>query len=227
MGAAAGEAGWPAVGDRDRTARARIRDAAIARFARDGVAATSLKAIAQDVGVSAPLVVHHFGSKDGLRAACDAYVAAEIRDSKRAAMAAGSGLDPLAALRQAGQGPPLLAYLARTLADGSPQVAALIDEMVADAVGYLDDGVGSGVLKPSEYPRERAVVLVLWSLGALVLHDHIERLLGIDLVDGDPEELLGWAVPAAEILARGVLSDSVYERLRETVRDREAGHHRG
>ena len=57
------------VADADKTARARIRDAAIRRFARDGVAATSLKAIAADAGVSPPLVVHHFGSKAGLREA--------------------------------------------------------------------------------------------------------------------------------------------------------------
>jgi AcrR family transcriptional regulator len=198
--------------DGDRTARARIRDAAIERFAASGVTATSLKAIAADVGVSPPLLIHHFGSKDGLRQACDEHVAAMIRARKRAAVA--GGLDPLQALRESQEGPPLLGYLARTLGDGSPHVADLIDELVEDAVGYMAEGVEAGVLKPSDYPRERAVVLTLWQLGALVLHEHVERLMGADLVSGT-EGVLAWILPAGEILAKGVLEEGFYERLTE------------
>ncbi|HVL97705.1 MAG TPA: hypothetical protein VM324_00215 [Egibacteraceae bacterium] len=95
--------------------------------------------------------------------------------------AAGPGLDPVAALRETQPGPPLLAYLARTLVDGSPHVAALVDEMVTDAEGYMAEGVRTGVLRPSDYRYERAVVLTMWSQGALVLHDHLQRLLGVDL----------------------------------------------
>lgn len=225
MGTATSAAGWPAVDDPDRTARARIRDAAIARFARDGIAATSLKAIAEDVGVSPPLVIHHFGSKEGLRVACDQHVAAAIRDQKRAALAAGNALDPLEALRRSRQGPPLLQYLARTLADGSPGVAALIDDMVEDAVGYVAEAVDNGALTASEFPRERVVVLMMWNLGALVLHEHIERLLGVDIVDDPPERLLAWILPACEILARGVLSEDAYEQLREAARVQYPGQH--
>lgn len=198
----------------DLTARARIRDAAIARFATAGVAATSVRAIAADAGVSAGLVIHHFGSKDALRVACDQHVAAVIRDRKQRAAAAGAGLDPVAALRDAGDGPPLLRYLARTLVDGSPHVAELVDELVEDAVGYLGEGVTTGLVTPSDDPRGRAVVLTMWSLGSLVLHDHVERILGTDLT-GDPAELGGWAVPATEILAKGVLPVELYERVRD------------
>ncbi|TVR36142.1 MAG: TetR/AcrR family transcriptional regulator [Nitriliruptor sp.] len=198
----------------DLTARARIRDAAIARFAAVGVAATSIRAIAAEAGVSAGLVIHHFGSKDALRVACDQYVAAVIRDRKQRAAATGAGLDPVAALRDAGDGPPLLRYLARTLVDGSPHVAELVDELVEDAVGYLEEGVATGLITPGDDPRGRAVVLTLWSLGSLVLHDHVNRILGTDLT-GDPAELGGWAVPATEILAKGVLPVELYERVRD------------
>lgn len=216
MSAAAGHAS-PSLPE-DSTARARIRDAAIVRFAAHGVAATSIKAIAADVGVSPPLVIHHFGSKEGLRVACDAYVAAVIRDRKRAALAAGPGMDPLEALRQADQGPPLMRYLAQTLTEGSHHVAGLIDEMVDDAVAYMAEAVDNGLLKASDHPRQRAVVLVVWQLGALVLHEHVERLLGADLT-GDAEGLLAWAVPAAEILSRGVFDEGLYERLRAAAHE--------
>ena len=57
-------------------------------------------ALSQPRPASPPdLVIHHFGSKEELRAACDKHVAGMIRDLKSEAMAAGAGFDPLAALR--------------------------------------------------------------------------------------------------------------------------------
>ena len=69
----------------DLTAAARIRDAAIEQFGQHGFG-VGLRTIAEAAGVSAALVIHHFGSKDGLRKACDDYVAEEIRSSKSEAM---------------------------------------------------------------------------------------------------------------------------------------------
>ena len=57
----------------DRTAIARIRDAAIDQFGQKGFA-VGLRTIADAAGVSAALVIHHFGSKDGLRKVCDDYI---------------------------------------------------------------------------------------------------------------------------------------------------------
>lgn len=199
--------------DPDRTARARIRDAAIARFAADGVAATSLKRIAADAGVSPPLVIHHFGSKEGLRVACDEHVAAQIRARKHAAMSAGANLDPFAAVRDAYGGIPLLGYLARTVMDDSPHVNRFIDEMVDDAVDYMQVGIRNGVLKPTDRIRDTAVVLTLWQLGALVLHEHARRLLGIDL--SDPEGAIAWALASSDILSKGVLVEDVVEKWRD------------
>jgi AcrR family transcriptional regulator len=202
----------------DRTARARIRDAAIVRFGRDGLRATSLRTIAADAGVSAGLVVHHFGSKEGLRAACDEHVVATIRREKHAAMASGPQMDGLGALRQAEETQPLLRYLARVLVDPSPAVAALVDELVDDAVAYTEEGVRTGLLRPSRDPRARAVVLTMWSLGALVLHEHVARLLGADLT-ADTAGLLAYSLPATELLGEGALTPEVYARIDAAYRD--------
>ena len=202
----------------DRTARARIRDAAIARFSADGVAATTVRAIAAEAGVSAGLVMHHFGSKDALRIACDEHVAALIRTRKHAAMAAGPALDPLAALREADDGPQITRYLARTLVDGSPHVAELFDELVADAVEYLQTGVEAGLLRPTADARGRAAVLVAWSLGALVLHEHLERVLGAD-VSGPPSEATAYLRPASEILSGGLMTEELASRLAQAFND--------
>ena len=69
----------------DRTAIARIRDAAIDQWGQHGFN-VGLRSIAEAAGVSAALVIHHFGSKDGLRKACDDYIAEEIRSSKSESM---------------------------------------------------------------------------------------------------------------------------------------------
>lgn len=49
--------------------RARLLDAAIARFARDGIAATSLRAIAADAGVTPAMLHYYFGDKAQLKQA--------------------------------------------------------------------------------------------------------------------------------------------------------------
>ena len=58
----------------DLTARARIREAALEHFAREGYERATIRAIAQTAGVSPGLLRHHYGSKDALRVACDDYV---------------------------------------------------------------------------------------------------------------------------------------------------------
>jgi AcrR family transcriptional regulator len=201
----------------DRTARARIRDAAIECFAENGIDGTTARRIATGAGVSPGLVIHHFGSMDGLRSECDRYVAATIREYKREAISAGPNIDVLAALRGANAG-PVMAYLAAVLVDDSPIVADLVDELVADAAGYLEYGVETGMVKPSANPRGRAAVLFLWSLGALVLHRHVRRILGVDLTNPDigaDPAIAAYAGPAYEIMGGGVLNEAFAAQLQD------------
>ena len=210
-----GPAGTPGSGAQpadDRSTASRIRDAAIGCFAQAGVDRTPVRTIAEAAGVSPALVIHHFGSKDALRVACDRHVAALIRARKTASVQQGASLDPIASLRAEADGPPLLAYLARTLTDGSPHVAELVDQLVDDAVAYMAEGEDTGMLRPTADRRQQAAVLLLWSLGALVLHEHVARLLGADLL-GAPEDLMGYVAPAFEILGRGVMTEEAYHRL--------------
>jgi len=201
----------------DRTAKARIRDAAIDCFAEHGVAATTARKVAAAADVSPGLVIHHFGSMDGLRAACDRYVTEVIRDQKGSAMAAGPGLDLLGAMRDASLG-SLPRYLARVLVEDSAAVARLVDGIVADVEQYLEDGVATGMLRPTDDPRGRAVVLAAWSLGALAMHHHIERLLGVDLTAPEPgPEVAAYAAPAYEMLADGLFTDTFAARTREQL----------
>jgi AcrR family transcriptional regulator len=205
--------------DDDRTAKARIRDAAIECFAEHGTSATTARRVADIAGVSPGLVIHHFGSMDGLRAACDEHVAAVIRETKSSALSAGPNVDILAALRQY-EGGNLGRYLANVLTDDSPAVARLVDDIVADAEAYIDEGVRSGIIQPSQYPGDRAALLALWQLGAIVLHRHMDRLLGIDLTDPDATTnpaIANYATPVYEMLSGGFFTNEFASRLAEAM----------
>ena len=203
----------------DRSTKARIRDAAIECFADNGIAETTARKVAAAAGVSPGLVMHHFGSMEGLRTACDEYVAETIRRYKHTAMSAGTDLDLLGALRAADVA-PLAGYLARVLVDDSSTVAKLVDDLVTDAEDYLGRGVESAMLRPSIDPRGRAVVLTLWNLGALVLHRHLHRLLGVDLTDrnavADPG-FAAYARPVWELYGEGIFTDALAAQTRDAL----------
>ena len=203
----------------DRTTKARIRDAAIDCFAEHGIASTTARKVAAAAGVSPGLVIHHFASMDGLRSACDEHVVSIIRQQKTEAMSSGPSLDVLAAIREA-EFDSLLGYLARVLVEDSDAVATLVDDLVRDAEGYIQDGVDAGMLRPSADPRGRAVTLMMWSLGALVLHRHLERLLGVDLTNpefGTDPASTSYVASVFDIYGDGILTDAFAATARRTI----------
>src|ERR1700757_5201146 len=101
----------------DLTAAARIRDAAIEQFGEHGFG-VGLRAIAEAAGVSAALVIHHFGSKEGLRKACDDFVVEEIRSSKSETIQSTDPATWFAALAEIEEFAPLTAYLVRSMQAG-------------------------------------------------------------------------------------------------------------
>lgn len=203
---------------RDHATVARIRDAALHEFAERGVAGATMRSIAEAAGVSAQLVVHHFGSKKGVALACDRYVVAMFREHNMSLLSAGASFSPKKALEEPWLG-PAMAYLAARLVDDSPAVAQLVDDAVGDATAYLEQGEESGLVKPSAYPRERVVVMMLWNLGAVALHRHAKRLLGVDLVAADPGELATWSRAATEMLTGGLFHGDALEKLRAETTD--------
>ena len=203
--------------DGDRTATARIRDAAISCFAERGVEATSIRAIATAAGVSPGLVIHHFGSKAALRDACDEYVVRTLMARKDAAVASGGPLDPLGMLRELNDGPPVTRYLARTLGDGTPPVARLVDAMVTDGIEVTRHSVDAGMINETADEQARVAVLTIWSLGALVLHEHLTRILGEDIT-AELTSTSRYLPTVVDILGRPVLTESTYAELATALR---------
>jgi AcrR family transcriptional regulator len=205
--------------DDDRTTRARIRDAAIREIAARPYGTTTARDIATSADVSPGSVIHHFGSMDGLHRACNDHVATLIRDYKVEAVSAPRGFDILSSLSGMGD-LPIAAYLAKAVLGDSPIVADLIDELVDDAVAYMDEGVAAGTILPTRDARGRAAVLLVWSLGGLVLHRHLERLLGVDLTQPDvlaSSAAAPYVVNALDLMARGILTEPYAAQLQMSL----------
>ena len=190
----------------DLTAAARIRDAAIDLFGREGFA-VGVRAIAAAAGVSPGLVNHHFGSKDGLRKACDGFIAESIRESKSESIQSSDPATWLAQMADIEEYAPMMAYLVRSLQTGGELAKSLWRTMIDNVEQYLDEGVRAGTIKPSADPKNRARFLARAGGGSFLLylqmHDDPTDLRAV-LRDYGEETLL----PAMELYTNGLMSDS-------------------
>lgn len=168
----------------DLTAAARIRDAAIDVFGQRGYAAASIREIAQKAGVSPALVMHHFGSKDGLRTHCDDYL---VKEGLRLKSDLDLGDD--AQLSQViGSFPPhhpWLVYISRIILDGGPAGAALWDRLAAESTRALENAGLPFQLRTGLDELAAANVLTAVGLIPLVFQSHLARSLGAEQLDGD------------------------------------------
>ncbi len=165
----------------DLTARARLRDAVIALIA-EGQTPT-VRSTAARANVSLGLIRHHFGTMDGLLLACDEHIATLVRQAKHDAIRSPMP-DVLSSLHATGQA-HILGYLAHRLADPSPAINALVDLLASDAAIYIQESVDAGLMSPCPDVDGLAKMLTLYALGSLVLHEHMKRLLDIDITTAD------------------------------------------
>lgn len=190
----------------DLTATARIRDAAIAQFGEHGFD-VGLRVIAKAAGVSAALVIHHFGSKDGLRQVCDDYVAESIRTSKSESLQTSDPAAWFAQMAEIESFAPQMAYLVRSMQSGGELATALWHNMIDNAALYLADGVRAGTIKPSRDPQARAKFLAMMGGGAFLLY------LQLHDDPGDMRAVLhdyaqDMVLPALELYSEGLMTDS-------------------
>jgi TetR/AcrR family transcriptional regulator, regulator of cefoperazone and chloramphenicol sensitivity len=192
--------------EHDLTGKARIREAALERFAADGVAATSLRAVAKDAGVSPGLIVHHFGSKEGLLRAVDESVVRRIEMALAEVPLDGSGGDPFAERREMItallQGEPVLCdYIGRALAEDTEASAALFHRLFESA--SRDSAlVEAGVMRAKSDPFWRVIHQMLLIVGPLMMRRLIERELGGPLLE--EANFKRWMRANTDLLRKGL-----------------------
>ncbi|OBI99373.1 TetR/AcrR family transcriptional regulator [Mycobacterium asiaticum] len=194
----------------DLTAVARIRDAAIEQFGEHGFG-VGLRTIAEAAGVSAALVIHHFGSKDGLRKVCDEYIAEKIRSEKSETIQSNDPATWLGAMAEIESYAPLMAYLVRSLQSGGELAKMLWHRMIQNTGEYMAEGVAAGTIKPSRDPQARSRYLAITGGGGFLLYLQMhETPTDVRAVLRDYARDM--VLPALEIYSEGLLTDrTMYE----------------
>jgi AcrR family transcriptional regulator len=186
-----------------------IRDAALRLFAERGGAHATLRDIASAAGVSPALVVRHFGSKEGLRRAVDAHVAATID-----ALLAEVSADALASIRPGASGSladamrshlgadsPVPRYLARCVVDGDEAGRRVVAQVMDASTRSWEELVSEGIVEPGEDPRARATLVAAIDLAVLVLREPIADAMGTDPLGADGAAR--WTAEVAQLLLAG------------------------
>lgn len=155
-------------------------------FGAEGVAATSLRAVARAAGVSPGLVVHHFGSKEGLVRAVDEAVVARITLALSEVPLEGSGPELIEARSEVvaalfRRQPALCDYLGRALSERTEASAELFHRLFRYA-SRDERLVEVGVVRADTDPFWRAMNAIILAIGPLLLRPLIEGELGGDLL---------------------------------------------
>ena len=188
----------------DLTGRARLRQAALRLFAQRGFDATSARAVAAEAGLSPALVIHHFGSKEGLRAAVDEEVLGRVGAALREVDDDGDLMAAVGAVsaRMFGADPILRGYLRRVLLEDSPASAALFGRLLEGARAELDRLVaaeGANGADPEWAPFQMLCLI----LGPLLLEPVMQP--NLDQPMFDPQVLARRSAANQRLLRHGLL----------------------
>lgn len=189
--------------------RSRILASAVEHFGNGGFG-VGLRAIAADAGVTAAAVLKHFGSKEGLRTACDAAVIAAVAEYKSDAMTSpdfrGSVLTAMASLDEY---QPLVRYVIRCILDGGEMARDFLTDMHAHALEWMRQGVESGHLLPSRDERLRVKlgfsISIGWMVQSVIMDGRPLSDLDAEFWTSCTEEMM---LPTLELYTQGMLTDT-------------------
>ncbi|MDJ0314522.1 TetR/AcrR family transcriptional regulator [Arthrobacter sp. H35-D1] len=193
----------------DLTGRARLRDAAIEGFAAQGFG-ESLRTIAARAGVSAGLVRHHFGSKEALRAECDATVLQRYRTLKAESIHASPARLFAAFPPDKGSG-ILLVYILRSVREGGAAGREFIEALVAESLLVTREAVERGLVVPSRDEEARVRLLIYQAVGALVVRLTMHPDTALDDFESVMEQFYAdTMLPTLELFTEGLFTDNSY-----------------
>ncbi|WP_019065226.1 TetR/AcrR family transcriptional regulator [Streptomyces prunicolor] len=196
----------------DRTTRAVIRDEALRLFAASGWEAVTMRQIAAAADVSPGLVMHHFGSKEGLRQEVDQYVLDVFEamlgeltgDGGAELLDPGAGASSLSELfaRHLPDDSPLPSYLRRLLLSDTDAAQLLFRRLYELSRAALDSLAAAGLAAPGRDPAVRAAFLLANDLALFLLRDRLTEVLDTDPLSADG--MARWAPEMLSIYAGGL-----------------------
>jgi AcrR family transcriptional regulator len=194
--------------DDDLTAAAVIRETATRLFAERGAAGVTVREIAAAAGVSPGLVMHHYGSKDGLKDAVErravAFFEEMIGDLSRIGEEGGSAsLAELFADRLESE-PSMTAYVRRLLADGGAPADVLFAKLFEASAAGMRSLVTAGIARPAEDERIRAAFLLANDLSLVLLRRQIAQAIGADPLSR--KGLTAWTAVVMDVYTGGVFA---------------------
>ena len=195
----------------DLKAAAVIRGVAMRLFAERGAAAVTVREIAAAAAVSPGLVMHHYGSKDGLKQAVDrravAFFEEMIGELARIGQEGGSAsLAELFAARLERE-PVMVDYVRRLLLDGGEAADALFAELFETTVAGMRSLAEAGVVRPAQDEQIRTAFLLANDLSLVLLRRQIARVTGTDPLSR--EGLVPWTAAVMDVYAGGIFTAPV------------------
>jgi TetR/AcrR family transcriptional regulator, regulator of cefoperazone and chloramphenicol sensitivity len=190
----------------DLTAAAAIRVAAMELFAERGYADVTVRQIASAAGVSPALVIHHYGSKERLRAVLEervaAFVESMLAELARAPEEGGSASVAELFADRLEREPAMAGYVRRLLCDGSPAGVALFGRLYQATRAGMRALEQAGVVRAARDEPVRDAFLLGNDLAMLLLRPHISQVVGIDPLARDG--LVRWSAEVFDVYSGGV-----------------------
>lgn len=183
-----------------------IRRAALKSFATRGAAATSLRSVAAEAGVSLGLVQHHFETKAGLIKSVDDYVMSVVV----AVVAQPVSAPPRDSIADMGsrvttlvvEHPDVVDYFGRALIDGSQLGDTIWDTLAAFGTARWNMRKENGEARGDIDVTWAALNSLVLALGTLILRGHIERQ--IPDAFSAPAQLERWQESVNTLLREGL-----------------------
>ncbi|MDP4887009.1 MAG: TetR/AcrR family transcriptional regulator [Aquiluna sp.] len=159
-------------------------------FAREGFAGTSLRMIAVEAGVSAALLVHHFGSKQRLiEETIETTLGEWMREKDHLAELPLS--EALSQWPQTAQdGHQKLAFFKQVMLSGGKPAQLLLERMHFEAKERLTMMTKTGVMRDVADIETAALLLAVYGMAPLILSDSIKKILGGEVTDPEISEKL-------------------------------------
>jgi AcrR family transcriptional regulator len=202
--------------EEEASTREQILRAATREFAEHGFRGASIRGIATAAGVSAGLVQHHFGTKDGLKQACDERVMFLLSDSQQMFLQRGMiPSDDEEIVARLDELQPTIDYLITSLSSGS-ESAAMWFRTITE---YTHETLTSGRIGPALDPEKDdswaiAATQTAMALGITAFYRTIQQALAIE---DDTEMLIRVARARAVLASDRIISEETRSYLTNII----------